>query len=235
MKSYKRFYKEASTQPAEAGWQVALDGRPLQTPRKAPLLLPTEALAEAVAQEWAEQGAQMRPDSMPLTQIASGVCDLTPEEQARLVSHMAGYIDGDMLYFREEGHRDLFPRQQAEWEPWLRWAEQRYDVHFERQFGLSPTSQSPEVHQRLHETLARLPLTKLVPVNVLATGFGSLLLGLAVLEGALPVEQAFDLSIIEQQVQTERWGLEDEQHARNEELRAEVIAAARFLTLLSKL
>lgn len=230
----KRFYRTATSFAVPDGFEIHLDEKPLKTPRKNVLRVTQHALAEAVQAEWDAQEDEIRPHAMPLTQLANGVCDLTDEEQGRLVAHMAGYIDGDMLYFREEEHRDLFPRQEAEWEPWLCWAEQRYDIRLQRQYGIAPGPQAPEVHQRLRDVLEHLSLAQLVPLNVLATGFGSLLLALAVLENALPVEEAFELSLLEQRVQTDRWGLEEEQRQRNDELRAEVSAAARFLALLAE-
>ena len=46
----KRFYKEVATEDEDAGAALLLDGKPARTPGKAPLVLPTRALAEAVAQ-----------------------------------------------------------------------------------------------------------------------------------------------------------------------------------------
>jgi chaperone required for assembly of F1-ATPase len=267
----KRFYKDVSVMPEGQGFALHLDGKPVKTPRKHLLHLATAVLAEAVAAEWRAQSEEVQPHTMPLTQMANGICDLTEDEQARLVAHMAGYVDGDMLYFREEENADLYPRQEAEWEPWLRWAEQRYDVRFKRQTGILPEKQAESVHHRLREVLASLPLAHLVPLNILATGFGSLILGLAVYEsiisspvyrgglgrgqgasihsepassplltsprkqgeGLLSVEEAFALSLLEQRVQTDRWGEDAEQQARNEALREELASAARFLELLT--
>lgn len=227
----KRFYQQATITKKEAHYLVLLDGKTVHTPRKHPLCLPNARVAEAIAEEWQMQSAEIRPHTMPLTQMANGVMDLTEDGTLLLMKHMVAYVGGDMLYFREESNPDLFARQQAEWEPWLRWAERRYDVRFIRNDGLVPAPQPPETMKRLSDVLARLSKPHLIPLNILATGFGSLILGLAVCEEALEVKEAFQISILEQRMQMERWGMDDEQASKNAELEYELQAAARFLAL----
>ncbi len=49
------------------GFHITLDGRTLRTPARAQLLLPSHALALAVAAEWEWQDAKtIRPFTMPL-------------------------------------------------------------------------------------------------------------------------------------------------------------------------
>lgn len=229
----KRFYKDVSVIMEGQGFTLWLDEKPVKTPRRNVLFVATSALAEAIAIEWRAQGENVQPHTMPLTQIANGICDLTNDEQARLVAHMAGYVDGDMLYFRDEENADVYPRQEAEWEPWLCWAEERYDMRFKRQMGISLQRQSHPVHLRLREVLTSLPLTHLIPLNILATGFSSLILALAVYERALPVAEAYELSLLEQRVQSSRWGEDAEQESKNAQLLNELMAAAVFLELLT--
>ena len=48
----KRFYKETAVDAGDGGFRVLLDGKPMRTPAKAVLVVPTQALAEAIAAEW---------------------------------------------------------------------------------------------------------------------------------------------------------------------------------------
>ncbi|MGQ3063942.1 MAG: ATP12 family protein, partial [Sphingopyxis sp.] len=41
----KRFWKEVAVAPEEGGWGIALDGRPVRTPQRAPLAVASAALA----------------------------------------------------------------------------------------------------------------------------------------------------------------------------------------------
>ncbi len=71
----KRFYAKAEALASDRGWTVMLDGKPVRTPGRAALDLPTAALAEAVAAEWAAQGDTLRPETMPLTGFAYAAID----------------------------------------------------------------------------------------------------------------------------------------------------------------
>ena len=48
----RRFWKEAAAVADAGGWGIKLDGKPLRTPARAALVVPTEELAEAIAGEW---------------------------------------------------------------------------------------------------------------------------------------------------------------------------------------
>ena len=48
----RRFWRETGIAPVTGGFEVRLDGRPVRTPAKAPLVLPSAALAAAIAAEW---------------------------------------------------------------------------------------------------------------------------------------------------------------------------------------
>ena len=48
----KRFWKDVAAEREDGGWTITLDGRPVKTPARAALLVPTEALANAIADDW---------------------------------------------------------------------------------------------------------------------------------------------------------------------------------------
>ena len=74
----KRFYTTVEVAAADAGHRVLLDGRPLRTPARHALALPSAALAEALAEEWRAQGETLAPHAMPLTRLASTAQDRMP-------------------------------------------------------------------------------------------------------------------------------------------------------------
>ena len=57
----KRLYKTVQVTEEPQGFGIALDGRPVKTPGRQPIRLPTRALAEAIAGEWRAQGDEVRP------------------------------------------------------------------------------------------------------------------------------------------------------------------------------
>jgi chaperone required for assembly of F1-ATPase len=63
----KRFWKEVAVVREDGGWAIQLDGRPVRTPARAALVVPTEALAEAIAGEWRSVEQEIDPPAMPVT------------------------------------------------------------------------------------------------------------------------------------------------------------------------
>ena len=71
----KRFYRAVSVIEEAGGFAVALDGRPMRTPRRRPFAVPYRALAEAVAAEWGGQGDEIELRAMRLTGFANAALD----------------------------------------------------------------------------------------------------------------------------------------------------------------
>ncbi|RYY36816.1 MAG: ATPase, partial [Sphingomonadales bacterium] len=122
----KRFWKDVTL--AERG--IALDGKPVRTPRRAALTLPSDALAEAVADEWRGVGDTVDPRAMPLTGLANAAIDIVAADPPAFAAGLAAYGESDLLCYRAELPAPLVERQAAAWDPLLDWARGRYDVHF---------------------------------------------------------------------------------------------------------
>ena len=84
-KPAERFWQETTLTPHDAGWQVFLDARPLNTPAGAVLLLPREALAEAIRQEWDAQHEQIDANTMPMFRQAVTALDRIAPTASRLL------------------------------------------------------------------------------------------------------------------------------------------------------
>jgi chaperone required for assembly of F1-ATPase len=225
----KRFYKEAAV---SRGGEVVLDARPVRTPAKNPLALPTPALAEAVAAEWNAQGEKIEPRTMPLTGLANAAIDRVAPDKEAFASGLSAYGESDLLCYRAEGPASLVERQAAHWDPLLAWARRRYDVDFEVTTGIMHRAQ-PEgtVVQLRHAVVSRTPW-ELAALSPLVTISGSLVIALALIEEAIGVGTAWAAATVDEAWQAEQWGEDAEATARLEARRAEVEAAERFLKLL---
>ena len=124
----RRFYKTATSTPVDGGWGIRLDGKPLRSPAKRPFVLPTEALAAAIAGEWQAQGEKIAPVSMPLMQFAATAIDRLADDCTALVEEIAGYGHSDLVCYRAEEPPALARRQEETWQPLVAWAAERYDV-----------------------------------------------------------------------------------------------------------
>jgi chaperone required for assembly of F1-ATPase len=88
--------------PAASSFLLLLDDQPLLTPGKRPLAVPTLALAEAIAAEWAAQGAVLSPASMSLTRLANTAIDGACGKEAAVRADIVKYAACDLLYYRAQ-------------------------------------------------------------------------------------------------------------------------------------
>lgn len=228
----RRFYREVTVEPGEAPVGILLDGRPLKTPARRALRLPTRPLAEAVAAEWAAQGEQITPPAMPLTRLAVTATDLMPARRADAIEEVVGYAHTELLCYRAVSPADLVARQHERWQPWLdRLAAQR-GCRLELARSLDPVPQPQASLAALRTAVEAVADWPLVGLHAAVTATGSLVLGLAILEGALDAGEAFALAQLDELYQIERWGEEREQQRRHATLRRDLDTAERFLRLL---
>jgi chaperone required for assembly of F1-ATPase len=228
----KRFWKTAEAVTEQDGWGVRLDDKPLRTPAKALLQVPTGALAQAIAQEWASAEAHVQPRAMPLTGLANVAIDRAAPDRASFAGDIAKYAEADLACYRAEGPRTLVQRQSESWDQLLAWARRRYDVDFVVTTGILHVDQPPATVDRLAHEVAALDAFRLAGLSPLVTVGGSLIAGLALLEGALTAVEAWEAVSIDERWQLEKWGADAEAVAALELRRADFFAAARFLELL---
>ncbi len=225
----KRFYRQASVGEGHA---VLLDGRPVKTPGRTPLAPPTEHLAGAIADEWNAQGEQIDPRAMPLTGLANAAIDrITPAKDA-FAAGLAAYGESDLLCYRADGPAPLVARQAELWDPVLAWAQDRYDIAFAVTAGIVHRPQPPETVARLAAAVGARDPFALAGLSPLVTISGSLVLALALAEGAIGLDTAWAAASLDEQWQIEQWGEDAEATKALAGRRADFAAAARFLSLL---
>jgi chaperone required for assembly of F1-ATPase len=229
----KRFWKTAQAVAEQGGWGVRLDERPLRTPGRALLLLlPNQALGEAIAEEWASAPESVDPRAMPLTGLANAAIDRVAPDRAGFATSLGKYAEADLACYRAEGPRTLVERQAASWDELLGWARRRYDVDFAVTTGIVHVAQPPATVDRLAHEVAALDAFRLAGLSPLVTIGGSLVAALAVIEGALTPAEAWDAVSIDERWQIEKWGADAEAQAALDNRRADFLAAARFIDLL---
>ncbi|RMF12569.1 MAG: ATPase [Alphaproteobacteria bacterium] len=228
----KRFYKNVTVAARDGGFAVELDGRAVRTPAKTLLLLPTQALASALAEEWDRQGETVLPAEMPMTRMANTAIDRIGRNTGPVIDEISGYARADHLCYWAEHPRELVERQAQAWLPHLRWVEQRFGAKLQVVEGVMHQDQPEEVLSALHAAVAAFNAFELAALHTLTTITGSLVLALAVADGRLSAEDAFTVSQIDETFQIERWGVDAEAEARRKRLAGEMAAAGRFLICL---
>jgi chaperone required for assembly of F1-ATPase len=228
----KRFWKEVAIVAQDGGWAIELDGRSVRTPGRAVLVVPTEALADAIADEWRSVGEEIDPRAMPLTGLANAAIDRVAPERQAFAGGLARYAEADLACYRSEWPPELVERQAAGWDKLLSWARRRYDVDFSTTSGLMHIPQPPATVEQLGHAVAALDSFRLAGLSPLVTIGGSLIAGLAVLEKAMSAEEAWQAVSIDERWQLEQWGADSEAETALENKRRDFLAAARFLSLL---
>jgi chaperone required for assembly of F1-ATPase len=226
----KRFYKKVTVDEAPDGFRFLLDGKPVQTPARRLLLLPTRALAEAVAEEWRAQTEEMVPATMPLTRLVNTVLDGVRVTRDEVIAATLRFGENDLLSYRAETPEEL-TRRQRRWDDHLDWLARRHGARLVVTSGIGHVEQPLETMVVLSRVVSSRDDFDLAALHVLASVTGSLVLGLAVQDGQLTPEDAFALSRLDEAYQAEKWGIDPEAEARAHHLAAEMRHAAQLMSL----
>jgi chaperone required for assembly of F1-ATPase len=228
----KRFYTNITVTEQRDGFGVALDGKELRSPARRALALPTWALAEAVAAEWAAQGEDIRPDTMKLMALVSTARDLVAENPAAVAAEIAKYAATDLLCYRAEYPASLVRRETLLWQPLLDWAARRFGARLRATAGIVPIDQPADSLAALRAVLDGLDPFTLAAIADLTACCGSLILALALWDGRLDAPGAYEAAQLDESFQNESWGEDAEAAVRQRRLKDDIAAGARFLALL---
>ncbi len=227
----KRFWTSVTLDPSRV---VYLDGKLVRTPGRVPLALPTDALAQGVADEWRAVEGEIDPRKMPLTGLANAAIDRVGADPALFARGLAAYAESDLLCYRADAPDDLVARQAAAWDPLLDWARARYDVHIETATGILHRAQPATTLLRLGEAIAARDAFALAALSPIVTIGGSLITALALAEHAATPEQVWDAITLDEEYQAERWGRDPRAAAGSEARRRDFDAGVRMLELLER-
>ncbi|WP_299872323.1 ATP12 family chaperone protein [uncultured Sulfitobacter sp.] len=227
----KRFWKSAAVVPAQGGFTVELDGRPVRTPAKQLLILPSAAMARVVAQEWDAQEDVIKPHTMPATKTANAALDKVTVQHGEVADMLAAYGDSDLLCYRAEGPAELVARQAEVWDPMLEWAATTLGARLEPRVGVIHAPQDPAALEVLSLRTHQLGVFELAAFHDLVSLSGSLVLGFAAALGARDSDALWDMSRLDEIWQAEQWGRDEEAEAQSALRRAAFLHASRMFAL----
>ncbi len=229
--SARRFWTDATVVPVDGGFTVHLDARPVRTPRKAPLILPTEGLAQAVAIEWQAQTGKVNPATMPFTRTANSAIDTVIPQFDAVADMLTAYGETDLLCYRATGPAALVDRQAAAWDPLLDWAAQDLSAPLHVTQGVMHIDQPADSLATLGTAVRALTAFQLAAFHDLVAISGSLVLALAITRRQLTADQAWGLSRVDETWQIEQWGADEEAAETTALKQAALLQADRFFAL----
>ena len=228
----KRFYKDVTVKTSESGYQICLDDRPVRSPAKAVVEVPSQALAEAVQAEWKAVEDKIQPEDMPLYSMAVTVTDRVTPQRQELADELAGYVHDDVLRYRSSNDLVLASRQTEMWNPWLNWAEQACGLRLPATAGLMPVSANDATEHIVRNRLQPLADAQFGCLYRVATLCGSVVLGLAFQGRHLGADDVFQTAFLDELYQNSLWGKDEEAANRQVAIRSELKNVERFMNML---
>ena len=230
----KPLWEKGAVAKKPDGFAIELDGRPLRTPAKAPLVLPTRALAEMVAEEWRAQDGKPDPATMPATRTANAAIDKVTPQFDEVAKVIAAYGDSDLLCYRATAPAELVARQAEKWDPVLDWASETLGARLTPVSGVIHAPQDPAALSVLAVLVNDMTPFELAAFHDLVAISGSLVIGLAVSKHLLELEELWITACLDELWQEEQWGKDDEALAHRERKRQDFFGAAEFLSACEK-
>lgn len=227
----KRFWKSALVAENEDGFAVELDGRTVKTPAKQALVVPTRAMADAIAEEWDAQVDVIKPHTMPVTKTANAAIDKVAVQHPEVADLLAAYGDSDLLCYRADAPEELIARQLEQWDPVLDWAADRLGARLLPRTGVMHIPQDPAAVAVLTRQTHALDAFELAAFHDLVSMSGSLVLGFAAALDARPADEVWTLSRLDELWQEEQWGEDEDATALAEIKRIAFLHAKRMFDL----
>ena len=209
----KRFWKDTNIVTENGGFAVHLDTRPVRTPAKAPLILPTRALADLVAAEWQAQTSKPDPDTMPATRMANAAIDKVTSQFDEVCGVISAYGDSDLLCYRATSPVELTLRQAEKWDPLLDWAATNLGARLTPVMGIMPVPQEPKALTTLTDHVSALTPYQLAAFHDLVAISGSLVIGFAAAKRLHTLEELWARACLDELWQEEQWGQDEDAFA----------------------
>lgn len=227
----KRFYKKTSVGERENMFVVLLDDKPIKTPEKSVILIPTRKMAETSAKEWQDQKEEIDPFSMPITKLINTAIDRVAKRRKDIIDELIEFAGSDQLCYRADQPDELIRLQDEIWSPLLNKMADVHKIELKITSGIVFIEQDKAMINKIRALIDEIENFKLAAFYGLATVTGSLTIGFNLFEGHIDVEQAWNAGQLDENFQISKWGIDSEAEIRRGNLKTELINAYRFLKL----
>lgn len=228
----KRFYKAVAAEKIEGGFVVTLDGRPIKTPGKATLLMPTAAVAALAVAEWDEQGDEVKPLKMPVTCLVNTAIDRVQGRMDEVASEIVAYGGNDLICYRAHDPDDLVERQCTLWDPYVTWSAETLNAPLKVTSGIVHVSQEQATIDALAEAVATYDAFALTGLHALTTGLGTLVLALASQQREQSFDDIWQAALLDELYQVENWGEDYEATDMRDNLQKDMMQTIAYMQAL---
>ena len=230
----KRFYKDVGVGAVGEGFAVTLDGRSPRTPGQKPVVVPNEALARAMASEWAAQGEFIDPETMPFVRHINSAIEAGEERTPAFRDEIVKHAGNDLLLYRADSPRELVAEQERHWDEALVRLARHFGVGFQPTIGIVHQPQPAATLARLAASLENESLIPLVAMVSITGITGSGLLALALRHGLMTQDEAWTAAHVDEDHNIRLWGEVEEATERRQKRRRDYDAAVAILEMLPR-
>lgn len=229
----RKFYKAAEAGTAPGGYVIRLDGKPVRTPLQKPLILSSEKLAGAIAEEWQSQKEDIVPASMPLTKLANTMIDKARgDDRIAMMADIVRYAGSDLVCYFSDRPADLIERQNKHWLPLLSWIKDEFGIELSYVTGIQYQNQPDEAVKKFEDLIKDMDDVDFTIMQDVTAITGSAVIALAFLRGHLDAEAAYEASCVDEIYQLEKWGEDKPARDRLNKIKADLDTAGRFQALI---
>ncbi|CAI3923577.1 Mitochondrial FoF1-type ATP synthase assembly chaperone ATP12 (Atp12) (PDB:2P4X) [Commensalibacter communis] len=228
----RRFWKSVNIIHNDKGYQILLDERPVKLPQKTELYVQSPLLAEKIADEWKNISGQKEDyfsfNDLPMTQITATMIEKISPTHDIYIDALLPYVSGDLLCYFADQPKKLVIQQQEKWIPLIHWIEKTFQTKLKTTQGIMPIVQEPKVTNLFKSYLSNLDSVELTYFAIIVPLLGSMILSIALKDGRITVQEAFNLAYLDEIIQAEIWGHDTEQQAKLDKIQIDIQDAYNF-------
>ena len=206
----KRFWQSVSVESQPNGFEIQLDGRPIKTPKKNILTLPTLGIAELVRDEWLDIEEEIVPANMPATRLSNSAIDTVDSNKAKIVDMLAEYANTDLLCYWADGPAELVQRQKFVWQPILDFCSKKIGTKIQVTAGVIPILQNSRAKEFVAASFNDHTEFSLAAMHDVVALSGSAFISFAWSQDFLSTQSAWEASQLDETWQIEQWGADED-------------------------
>tara|TARA_B100000886_G_C20375484_1_gene471602 strand:+ start:425 stop:1135 length:711 start_codon:yes stop_codon:yes gene_type:complete len=230
----KKFWRKVFLKQEKNLGVIFLDDKELKSPKDKKLNLPYY-LSQKVFKEWNEVQEEINPSLMPFYSYSVTAVDRIMNHKNDVIETLRSILRMDTLLYRSGNDINLSKLQEKEWQPLLKWLDVNYNCKLIINYELKPLNQKETELLKCINLVNQLDHFSLSGFSHLVSISGSFILGLSFYCKKINSHKVYELALLEELFQSNKWGSDDFANERRENIKKEITEACEFLDTLPRI
>ena len=230
----KKFWRKVSLNKEKNLGVILLDDQELKTPKNKKLNLPYY-LSQKVFDEWNEVQDEINPSLMPFYSYSVTAVDRIMNQRNDVIETLKSILSMDTLLYRSGNDSELSKLQEKEWQPLVKWLDVNFNCKLIINYELKPLNQKEPELLKCINLINQLDHFSLSSFSHLVSISGSFILGLSFYFKKINSHKLYELALLEELFQSNKWGSDDFANERRENIKKEITEACEFLDILPRI